>query len=164
MGKIALRVVLATCLACSSASAQDAKQVTEFSGAEFTEHPEANFEKKTAAEIEAYERDVAAKLKTLSQRKVCDLALVPPILNTNPLPRYDYDRLNYGMTIGIARTPKGRIWSCWVAGEDGPGAFFVLNRSEPNGETFSKPMLVINMHKVKNGSELFYILAGTVFR
>jgi len=114
---------------------------------EFTSHPEAEFEKKSRVEIDAYERDVAAKLKTLSQREICDLALVPPVLNTNPLPEFDYDRLDYGMTIGIARTPKGRIWSCWVAGEDGPGGFFVLNRSEPDGETFSKPMLVINMHK-----------------
>jgi len=113
----------------------------------FTAHPEAKFAKKTPAEIDAYERDVAAKLKTLSRREICDLALVPPVLNTNPLPEFDYDRLDYGMTIGIARTPQGRIWSCWVAGEDGPGGYFVLNRSEPDGETFSKPMLVINMHK-----------------
>jgi len=114
---------------------------------EFTAHPEAKFENRTPAEIDEYERGVAAKLKTLSQREICDLALVPPILNTEPLPEFDYDRLDYGMTIGVARTPRGRIWSCWVAGEDGPGAFFVLNRSDPDGETFSKPMLVINMHK-----------------
>jgi len=44
----------------------------------FTAHPEARFEKKTVAEIETYERDIAARLKTLSQREVCDLALVPP--------------------------------------------------------------------------------------
>ena len=117
------------------------------SGAKFTSHPESRFEEKTPAEIEAFERDVAANLKTLSRREICDLALVPPILNTNPLPKFDYDQLDYGMTIGIARTPQGRIWACWVAGEDGPRGFFVLNRSEPDGETFSKPMLVINMHK-----------------
>jgi len=29
------------------------------------------------------------------------------------------------MTIGIARTPGGRLWACWVAGEDGAKAFFV---------------------------------------
>ena len=27
-------------------------------------------------------------------------SLVPPRLNTNPLPQYDYDQLDYGMTIG----------------------------------------------------------------
>ena len=41
-------------------------------------------------------------------RRIADLALIPPKLNTSPLPQYDYDRLDYGMTIGIERTPKGR--------------------------------------------------------
>jgi hypothetical protein len=48
------------------------------------------------------------------------------------------------MTIGIERTPGGRIWACWVAGEDGPKAFFVLASSDDNGETWSKPRLVID--------------------
>lgn len=117
------------------------------SGDDFTAHPEAKFAAMTPAEIDAYERNVAANLKRLSAREIADLALVPPVLNTNPLPEFGYDRLDYGMTIGIARTPGGRIWSCWVAGQDGPRAFFVLNRSETDGETFSKPMLVINMHR-----------------
>ncbi|MBS1824852.1 MAG: exo-alpha-sialidase [Acidobacteria bacterium] len=76
--------------------------------------------------------------------KIADLALIPPKLNTSPLPDYDYDKLDYGMTIGISRTPKGRIWACWVAGEDGPKAFFVLATSDDDGETWSKPRLVIN--------------------
>lgn len=101
----------------------------------------------TQEQIHAYEQQIAENLSTLSKREICDLALVPPILNTDPLPEYDYSQLDYGMTIGIARTSGGKIWACWVAGEDGPGGFFVLNRSEPDGETFSKPMLVINMHE-----------------
>ena len=40
--------------------------------------------------------------------KIADLALVPPKLNTSPLPEYDYDKLDYGMTISIERTPGGR--------------------------------------------------------
>ena len=43
-----------------------------------------------------------------------DLALIPPRMNTSPLPEYGYDRLDYGMTIGIERTPAGRLWACWV--------------------------------------------------
>ena len=53
-------------------------------------------------------------------RQVADLALIPPTLNTSPLPEYDYDQLDYGMTIGIELTPKGRLWACWVAGGDSP--------------------------------------------
>jgi sialidase-1 len=90
------------------------------------------------AEVREYEREV--------MRRVADLALVPPTLNTSPLPRYDYDRLDYGMTIGIERTPGGRLWACWVAGGDSPKAFFVLATSDDDGETWSKPRLVVDSH------------------
>ncbi|MCE6990502.1 sialidase family protein [Dyadobacter sp. CY323] len=75
-----------------------------------------------------------------------DPGLEQPILNTSPLPDYDYDRLDYGMTIGIERTPKGRIWACWVAGGDNDDAFFVLNTSDNDGKTWSAPKLVIDPH------------------
>lgn len=78
--------------------------------------------------------------------KIADYALVPPTLNTSPLPKYDYDQLDYGMTIGIERTPGGRLWACWVAGGDSPKAFFVLATSDDDGETWSKPRLVIDAH------------------
>ena len=76
--------------------------------------------------------------------KVADLALIPPKLNTSPLPKYDYDQLAYGMNIGIARTLGGRLWACWVAGEDGARAFFVCAVSDDDGESWSKPVLVID--------------------
>lgn len=75
---------------------------------------------------------------------IADLALVPPVLNTSPLPEYDYDRLDYGMTIGIERTPGGRLWACWVAGGDSPKAHFVLATSDDDGEAWSKPRLVVD--------------------
>ena len=105
MKRTIIQLIVATtiCLTCSPVIAQtDAGSI-----AEFTAHPEAKFEKKTPAEIEAFEREVAVKIKTLAERELCDLALVPPVLNTDPLPDFDYDRLDYGMTIGIARTPRG---------------------------------------------------------
>jgi hypothetical protein len=99
-------------------------------------HSERCFELMTPGERRAYERDTL--------RRVADLALIPPVLNTSPLPDYDYDRLHYGMTIGIARTPKGRLWAAWVAGEDGPRAFMLAATSDDDGQTWSKPRLVIN--------------------
>ena len=100
--------------------------------------PEARFAAMSPAEVREYERDTL--------RRVADLALVPPTLNTDPLPQYDYDKLDYGMTIGIERTPKGRLWACWVAGGDSPKAFFVLATSDDDGETWSKPRLVVDSH------------------
>ena len=154
---IPFAILLTVFLTCPSLVARDPDQVPDTSvkeagsNAELTAHPEAKFERMTPAEIEAFERDMAVKLKrgTMSRREICDFALLPPILNTNPLPEYDYNRISMLMALnmGLTRTPKGRIWALWVAGEDGPKAFVALNRSEPDGETFSKPMLVINMHK-----------------
>ncbi len=94
--------------------------------------------------------------------KIADLALIPPRLNNSPLPEYDYDQLDYGMTIGIARTPGGRLWACWVAGEDGPKAFFVLATSDDDGETWSKPRLVIDAQS-KNLPMYRSVLVGNVW-
>ncbi len=65
-----------------------------------------------------------------AMEKVADYALIPPKLNTSPLPEYDYDKLDYGMTIGIERTPGGRLWAFWVAGGDSPKSYFVLATSD----------------------------------
>ena len=50
------------------------------------------------------------------------LAMIPPLVNTNPGKKYNAKNLDYGMTIGIERTPGGRIWAeimrmlflCWL--------------------------------------------------
>ena len=102
----------------------------------FGQNPEERFTAMDPEQRRAFEIEV--------MEKVADLALIPPKLNTSPLPKYDYDQLAYGMTIGIARTPGGRLWACWVAGEDGAKAFFVCAVSDDDGETWSKPVLVID--------------------
>jgi sialidase-1 len=100
--------------------------------------PAPNFAALSPDQVRQYELDV--------MRRIADLALIPPKLNTSPLPQYDYDRLDYGMTIGIERTPKGRLWACWVAGGDSPKAFFVLATSDDDGASWSKPRLVVDAH------------------
>ena len=76
--------------------------------------------------------------------KLLPLALRPPVFNTNPGPEYDVDARNYGMIIGMDRTPKGRIWTAWVAGGDSEDGYFVAATSDDNGLTWSKPRLVID--------------------
>jgi sialidase-1 len=105
-------------------------------GQQKTDSPEAAFAAMSPEQVLEYEKSVL--------RQVADLALIPPVMNTNPLPEFDYDQLDYGMTIGIERTPKGRIWAAWVAGGDDPTAFMVAATSDDDGESWSKPRLVIN--------------------
>lgn len=103
-----------------------------------------------------------AAARIAKMEKVADHALVPPRINTSPLPEYGYDKLDYGMTIGIERTPGGRIWACWVAGGDSPDAFFVLASSDDDGETWSDPRLVLDSHDDSLG-ERRSILVGNLW-
>jgi len=134
--------------------------------AESVEDRAARFAAMTPEEAGAFEDDIKQKLKGLggneAKRLIVDLALIPPKMNTSPLPEYGYDRLDYGMTIGIERTPGGRLWACWVAGGDSAEAFFVLATSDDDGETWSKPRLVIDPHK-KNLPQKRRVLVGNLW-
>ena len=118
------------------------------------EAPAARVAAMSPKEVRAFEIEV--------MEKVADLALIPPRLNTKPLPKYDYRQLDYGMTIGIERTPKGRLWACWVAGGDSPKAFFVLATSDDDGEAWSRPRLVVDSHS-KNLPRDRSILVGNLW-
>lgn len=73
-----------------------------------------------------------------------DWGLETPVLLTEPGPQYDAEGRDYGMVIGMDRTPKGRIWACWVAGGDNDHGFFVAATSDDDGKTWSRPRLVID--------------------
>lgn len=93
---------------------------------------------------------------------VDDPALVPPVINTHPSKKYNAKNLDYGMTIGIERTPKGRIWACWVGGGDDSKAFFVLAYSDNDGEKWSKTKVVIDPHD-KNLEENRRTIVGNLW-
>ncbi|MGZ0654880.1 sialidase family protein [Coraliomargarita sp. W4R72] len=99
-------------------------------------HPEAPFVAMTSDEVKSYQHQL--------MRSIADLALIPPDINTTSLSKYDPSQLDYGMTIGVESTPGGRLWAAWIGGEDGPGAFMLAATSDDDGETWSKPRLVIN--------------------
>jgi len=77
-------------------------------------------------------------------RRLADLSLEPPTVITDTLPKYDYDKNNYAMNAGIAKTRGGRIWMMWIAGEDGPRATVVGAWSDDGGKTFTKPKFAID--------------------
>ena len=104
--------------------------------------------------------EAAARIAKMEQ--VAEHALVPPVVNASPLPEYDYDKLDYGMTIGIERTPGGRLWACWVAGGDSPDAFFVLASSDDDGESWSSPRVVLDSHAAGLGDKRS-ILVGNLW-
>lgn len=91
----------------------------------------------------------AAAPRIWTQAELSELAaaaLVPPQLNTDPLPAYGEARLDYGMTIGVERTAGGRLWACRVCGGDDEHAYFVLTSSDDRGQSWSAARLVIDPH------------------
>ena len=46
------------------------------------------------------------------------------------------------MVIGMDRTPKGRIWACWVGGGDNQDGFFVAATSNDDGKTWQGGLLL----------------------
>lgn len=132
-GAIVLSMLVSLCVPCVLCG-----EPTDVSSMNSETVPDDRFDSMTDAQVRAYQHDV--------MRRIADLALIPPRLNTAPLPDYDYDRLDYGMNLGIERTPGGRLWACWVAGGDSPKAFIVLATSDDDGETWSKPRLVVDAH------------------
>ena len=81
---------------------------------------------------------------------LCDsLAMQPPVIRRMTKAdrgKYSVKNLDYGMTIGIERTPKGRIWNCLVGGGDNADAFFVLNWSDNNGRKWSDIQFIVDPH------------------
>ena len=91
-----------------------------------------------AAGIFAFAEELAVPASVL------DLSLEPPVVNTSPGPEYDDHARSGNMVIGIARTPKGRLWACWVGNGDNPNGFFMLATSDDGGAKWSPPRVVID--------------------
>ena len=87
----------------------------------------------------------------LEMTKKIEMAMEIPVINTNPCAKYNDKNRNYNMVIGTDQTPGGRIWAAWVSGEDGIGGYFVVASSDDDGETWSKPRLVIDPENHPSG-------------
>ncbi len=94
---------------------------------------------------------VACWVTSLTVTRAEDLALQPPVINTAPGPEYSDAQRDFGMTIGIDRTPGGRLWAAWVAGGDSELGYFVAASSDDDGKTWSKPRLVIDPSDMPGG-------------
>lgn len=97
---------------------------------------ESKFQKLRPDEIKSFENKVL--------RQVADLALIPPKINTSPLPEYDYSTQDYVMSLTIERTVGGRIWAAWIGECDCPNSFLLAATSDDNGLTWSNPRFVID--------------------
>ncbi len=87
--------------------------------------------------------DLAALARD-AQRRVFDLELVPPSVDTHPdLRRHGFDRLDFALNAGMARTRGGRLVAVWHAGADGPKAYLVGTWSDDDGRTWAGTKFVL---------------------
>ena len=75
-----------------------------------------------------------------------DLALQAPVLNSRPEGRYAESQRTWQGIPGLERSARGRLWAVWYSGgkAEGPDNYVLLVSSEDDGQTWSKPKIVID--------------------
>ncbi len=79
--------------------------------------------------------------------EILDEVKKPCPVNFNPGDEYKANYRYFAMNAGFDITDGGRIWSVWIAGEDGSGAYLVAAYSDDDGQTFSDIQFVIDPHR-----------------
>jgi len=81
---------------------------------------------------------------------------VTPTLIPDPFPAYAEKFLPFAMAASLEVTSKGRIWTCWAGGQDGPNAYLLASYSDNQGRSWRDPVFVIDprAHGLKMGTRL----------
>ena len=79
-------------------------------------------------------------------RRIAEAALKTPVVEQSPSAKHLVRNQLYCMNSGFDMTPKGRIWTSWVGGEDGPRAYLIQHHSDDGGKTWSETDFVIDPH------------------
>jgi hypothetical protein len=81
---------------------------------------------------------------------------VTPKLIFDPMPAYGQKYLPFAMAASMESTKKGRLWTCWAGGQDGPNAYLLASYSDYQGKSWRDPVFVIDpqAHGLKMGTRL----------
>jgi hypothetical protein len=77
---------------------------------------------------------------------------VTPKLIFDPFPAYAEKYLPFAMAASMESTPKGRLWTCWAGGQDGPNAYLLASYSDDGGESWRDPVFVKGKDSPVNGT------------
>ncbi len=69
---------------------------------------------------------------------------VTPKLILDPMPAYAEKFQPFAMASSMEVTPKGRLWTCWAGGQDGPNAYLLASCSDDQGKSWRDPVFVID--------------------
>ena len=81
---------------------------------------------------------------------------VTPKLILDSFPAYAQKYLPFAMAASMESTHKGRLWTCWAGGQDGPNAYLLASYSDDQGKSWRDPVFVIDpqAHGLKMGTRL----------
>jgi len=81
---------------------------------------------------------------------------VRPQLIREPFPAYAEKFLPFAMAASLESTQKGRLWTCWAGGQDGPNAYLLASYSDDQGKSWIDPVFVIDpqAHGLAMGTRL----------
>jgi predicted neuraminidase len=84
-------------------------------------------------------------------RDADDWTLRPSPVEPNPGPEHRPEVSDFTMSMGIERTPKGRLWVSWFGGDDSRDAYILLAKSDDDGNTWSDPLFMVDPEPSPNG-------------
>ena len=113
--------------------------------------------------LAALRADEAPKPTVKVTQELLNSIHITPKLIFDPMPAYGQKYLPFAMASSMESTKKGRLWTCWAGGEDGPNAYLVASYSDDMGKSWRDPVFVIDpqVHISKTGvfSEGSYTVA-----
>ena len=94
--------------------------------------------------LAALRADEAPKPTVKVTQELLNSIHITPKLIFDPMPAYGQKYLPFAMAASMEATSKGRLWTCWAGGEDGPNAYLVASYSDDQGKSWRDPVFVID--------------------
>lgn len=96
------------------------------------------------APLAALQADDAPKSAVKVTQELLNSIHVTPKLIFDPMAAYGQKHLPFAMSSSLEVTSKGRLWTCWAGGEDGPNAYLLASYSDDQGKSWRDPVFVID--------------------
>ena len=87
--------------------------------------------------------DAPKPAATMTQELLNSIHVTPKLI-FDPMPAYGQKYLPFAMAASMESTKKGRLWTCWAGGEDGPNAYLLASYSDDQGKSWRDPVFVID--------------------
>lgn len=78
--------------------------------------------------------DAAKPAAGITQQRLNSIHITPRLI-LDPFPAYEQKYLPFAMAASMEATSKGRLWTCWAGGQDGPNAYLLASYSDDQGRS-----------------------------